>query len=199
MPVRRGSTDVDIVAATAASIVFVASALAFGRRTGPREVRWFAIVNEWPDTRLVRLPQQLGTPWMLPLTGAALWASGRRREGVATAAALPVSKDIEVAVKKLLQRPRPLYETPTILRDDAPLEGPSFPSGHAAIATATAYMIAREVPAAAAPLAALTIVASLVRVHQGAHWLSDAVGGGALGIAVAAAARTIALRIPIKA
>ncbi|GAA3541060.1 hypothetical protein GCM10022196_21530 [Aeromicrobium flavum] len=186
----------DAAVATAAAAAFVASAAAFRRPPGAHELRWFTVVNEWPDSRLIRVPQQLGTPWTLPVAGACLWMAGRPREGAAAAVALPLVKFVEVRVKLFLGRPRPLYETPTILRDDAPLEGPSFPSGHAAIAAATAYLVGRAVPPTALPLAALTVVAALVRVHQGAHWLSDALGGGALGIAVAASVRRIALARP---
>ncbi|MBA4609568.1 phosphatase PAP2 family protein [Aeromicrobium sp. Marseille-Q0843] len=188
---RRSSRDIDTLAALAGTATFAVSTAVFSSHQGTRETRVFTTINEWPDSRLLRVPQQFGTPWTLPLAGAVLWASGRPREAAAAAFSLPVSKGIEVAVKKVLQRPRPLYETPTALRDDAPLEGPSFPSGHAALAAATAYLLARAAPSWALPLAALTVASSLVRVHQGAHWPSDACAGGALGVTVAAALRRI--------
>lgn len=156
----------------------------------------FALVNGRADPRILRVPQQFGTPWMLPLTSALLWAVGRRREAVAAALTLPAEKAAEVRLKKVVDRRRPVFEMPTILHDDAPREGPSFPSGHAAIAAASGYLLARAFPVASVPLAALTCTASLVRVHQGAHWPSDALAGGALGVGVAASPRWIAQRVP---
>jgi len=186
---------VDATVAVCGAVAFLASAVAFrGTPRGP-ELRLFGVVNEWPDTRLHRLPQQVGTPWAPPLVGAALWLAGRRREAVAAFLSLPASKGVEVAVKKVLQRPRPLYETPTVLRDDAPVEGPSFPSGHAALAAAAAYLVCRAAPPVTLPVAALTTASSLVRVHQGAHWPSDALAGTALGVGVAAGLRLSVMRI----
>lgn len=177
----------------AAAVAFVAAAVAFHGRPRTREMGLFTVVDDWPDTRLQR--QQVGTPWAPPLVGAALWLAGHRREAVAAVLSLPASKGVEVAVKKVLQRPRPLYETPTVLRDDAPVEGPSFPSGHAALAAAAAYLVCRAAPPVTLPVAALTTASSLVRVHQGAHWPSDALAGTALGVGVAAGLRLSVMRI----
>lgn len=140
-----------------------------------------------------RVPQQLGTPWSLPATVVLLWTVGRRHKAVAAVVALPLEKAVEVGLKKLIRRRRPVMETPTILRDDAPEEGPSLPSGHAALATATAYFLSRAFPTTLPLLAAGTALASFVRVHQGAHWPSDALAGCALGVTVAATLRRIAV------
>lgn len=181
----------DTAAAIGAGVAFTACMAAFHGRPRPWEVRLFTRLNEGSRYGLLRVPQQLGTPSALPLTGGALWLSGRRREAVAAVLSLPLSKGAEVAVKKALRRPRPLYETPTVLRDDAPVEGPSYPSGHAAIAAASAYLVCRAVPRASGPVAAITVVSALVRVRQGAHWPTDALGGGALGVGVAATLRRL--------
>lgn len=183
--------DTDAAVALVAAAAVAVCSVRFRDSPGLWERRLFEVVNEWPNPWLLRIPQQLGTPWALPATGAALWALGRRREAVAAAVALPAVKLTEVRIKRVIDRRRPLWETPTILRDDAPREGPSFPSGHAAIAAAAAYLLARAWPPSAAPLALATSAASLVRVHQGAHWPSDALAGGALGVGVAATLRRV--------
>lgn len=72
---------------------------------------------------------------------------------------------------------------------------PSFPSGHAmettAVAFATAYVLTRERIVHAAPGfagAGLLAAASTVgRLYLDRHWVTDAVGGSLLGVAVAAA------------
>lgn len=72
---------------------------------------------------------------------------------------------------------------------------PSFPSGHAmettAVALASAYVMSREEIVAAAPafaVAGLLAAASTIgRLYLDRHWVTDAVGGSLLGVAVAAA------------
>lgn len=135
----------------------------------------------------LRVPQQLGTPWALP--GVALIAAlrGERRLAVAALAALPTEKGLEVATKKIVDRPRPAQVLSPQLRDDAPTEGPSYPSGHAAIAACSVWLLAFLLPeAATALLAACAGLTALTRVHQGAHHPMDAVGGTLLGAGVGA-------------
>ena len=151
--------------------------------------RWeraaFTRVNDGPDWRWLRVPQQLGTPWVLPALSGTLLVVGQRRDALVAAVALPLVKGIEVATKKILRRPRPLYTTPTELRDDAPVEGPSFPSGHTAIATCATMLVAARTPwPVGAGLRATLLAAAYVRVHQGAHHPSDTLGGFLLGLAV---------------
>lgn len=182
-------TDPDAVVALGSASVLSACTFALSSRPRWWERRVFALVNRRGNPTVLRVPQQLGTPWSLPATGAFLWVIGRRREAVAAALALPVEKAAEVRIKKALERRRPLLETPTILHDDAPREGPPFPSGHAAIVAASAYLLARAFPVASIPLVAASWFTSIVRVHQGAHWPSDVLAGGALGVCVASALR----------
>jgi undecaprenyl-diphosphatase len=89
---------------------------------------------------VLRVPLQLGTPWILP--GLALGALAARRAHLAlvAACALPVEKGLEVGLKKILNRPRPAQGDPdAVMHDDAPEEGPSYPSGHAAIASTAVF------------------------------------------------------------
>ena len=138
---------------------------------------------------MLRVPQQLGTPWMLP--GVALGAITLRRPHLAViaACALPLEKALEVGLKKIIDRKRPAQTDPdAMLHDDAPQDGPSYPSGHAAIATTAVVAISPYLPA---PMVAAGVIAaaaaSAVRISQGAHYPMDAVGGGLLGLTVASA------------
>ncbi|WP_081591909.1 phosphatase PAP2 family protein [Aeromicrobium massiliense] len=186
---RRASHHDGAVAVVSVAAYCVLTAR-FAREPGPRERRLFTALNDGPHGPWLRVPQQLGTPWALPVASAVLLARGRRADALAAVAALPLVKGLEVATKKAWDRPRPLMVTPTALRDDAPVEGPSQPSGHTAIAAAATYLVAPAVPpAVAGGLAAATAAASYVRVNQGAHWPSDVVTGTFLGLGVAAGLR----------
>jgi membrane-associated phospholipid phosphatase len=134
----------------------------------------------------VRVVQQLGTPWVLPGTAVVAALAGRRRLAVAAALALPVEKACEVGLKKVRPTPRPLYVEPTVLRDDAPVDGGSFPSGHAAIAFTAVGLVSPHLrPGATTGLCAGAAGAALVRISQGAHHPIDALAGAALGLAIA--------------
>lgn len=65
----------------------------------------------------------------------------------------------------------------------------SFPSGHVA-RTAFLLRIARGIPAWVAVAGVALMIAT--RLYLGEHWLSDALGGLVLGLAVAAVARRVA-------
>jgi undecaprenyl-diphosphatase len=92
------------------------------------------------------------------------------------------------AVKDLVHRPRP--PAAILLR---PVTGPSFPSGHAtqavavhgmlaALAAATIPRWAGKVAAWAAAVVIVGVVA-VSRLYLGAQWLTDVLGGLALGAA----------------
>lgn len=138
------------------------------------------------DQEELRLPQQLGTPWVLPVTALVALAAGRRRLALQAALALPVEKGLEVATKKLSRRPRPAQAPiEARLHDDAPTEGPSYPSGHAAIAVAWVVLVAPHLPdRLVGGLGAAAAVASYTRIHQGAHFPADSLGGMLLGVVV---------------
>ena len=165
---------------------YVVLAWMFRGAPGRAERRVFSVLNDAGEMEWLRVPQQLGTPWMLPAVASVAWATERRRDAVVALAALPVEKAIEVGTKKLVKRPRPIWTQPTALRDDAPVEGPSYPSGHAAIAVCATLLLAPHLPRPAARvLLAATAVSTLTRVHQGAHQPVDALGGTLLGYVLA--------------
>ena len=107
----------------------------------------------------------------LPLAGSVA--------GAATAALL---------LKRIVRRPRPRGPTGPVN------ERPSFPSGHATRASATAlaiaYVLVRERLVSrtyALPVAiALAAAAGVSRAYADAHWTTDVLGGWALGGASAA-------------
>ena len=64
----------------------------------------------------------------------------------------------------------------------------SFPSGHAASDLAFAFGAAQELPRVFLPLSACTMAVHWSLVRKRAHYPSDVIAGGVLGIAVALAA-----------
>jgi undecaprenyl-diphosphatase len=152
------------------------------------EQQVFAAINHHgKDHPVLRVPQQLGTPWILP--GLALGAFWLRRPRLAIVAgcALPAEKALEVGFKKVIDRKRPAQADPdAVLHDDAPEGGPSYPSGHAAIASTAAFAVSPYLPTPVVAACALgAAAAGLVRLSQGAHFPMDAVGGVFLGLTVA--------------
>lgn len=88
--------------------------------------------------------------------------------------ARPVAADVPVA--------RHLKEFPT---------SASFPSGHTASAVAFATGVLLESPARGALVAPIALTVAYSRLHVGAHWVSDIVGGGLIGSGVAIAGRML--------
>lgn len=183
---RRAATSATALAVTALGALVA-------DRHPPADRRLFALLNHHrddpPGTRVL---QQAGTPWALPATAVGALLAGRPRLAVAAALALPVEKLLEVGTKKVRSVPRPLFVQPTVLRDDAPVEGGSYPSGHAAIAVAAAWLAGSYAPRPARlVLLGVAGASAIVRVSQGAHHPVDALGGAALGTAVAAGLRAV--------
>lgn len=144
-------------------------------------------------TRLLQDLTNLGSiRILLPLivaVGVGWWLRRRTWRPLALLAAAYLGADLAFnAVKQLVQRPRP----PAVILLK-PVAGPSFPSGHAAQAVAVYGMLAalaaatttswpRKVGAWAAAVVIVGVVA-VSRLYLGAHWLTDVLGGLALGAA----------------
>jgi undecaprenyl-diphosphatase len=126
---------------------------------------------------------------LILLVGVGWWLRRRTWRPLGLLAAAYVGADLAFnAVKELVGRPRP---PAGILL--TPVAGPGFPSGHAVQAVAVYGMLAALTAAAsprwsrkvAAWAAALVIVGTVAvsRLYLGTHWLTDVLGGLALGAA----------------
>ena len=122
----------------------------------------------------------------LPAVGAGAFMlyRGDRRAGLTMLAALLVADVLAVELQIIVARPRPGFTHAWL--PVPPL--PSFPSGHAAIAFASAafYGLCRRRSAAVVALAATSVAIS--RVYLGHHHPTDVVMGAILGAAVGAVA-----------
>ncbi|WP_374010210.1 phosphatase PAP2 family protein [Leifsonia sp. LS-T14] len=125
---------------------------------------------------------------------AVLVALGRPRAAIRGLASLGLASLIANLIgKRLVGGERPaLTSIPLARRLQRSPTSPSFPSGHTASAAAFATGVALEWPAAGAALAPVAAGVGYSRLHTGAHWLSDVVGGAAIGAGAAVALKAIA-------
>lgn len=124
-------------------------------------------------------------------TGLGLIAVGDREVGLAVLVALSLSHIAVQILKRAVARPRPCDANgrPLALVD---LPDPfSFPSGHAAAATAVAGAVSVAHPLAAPVLFPLAAWIAYSRVALRVHHVGDVVAGVALGAAGVAAASAL--------
>jgi len=185
--VRRRSVDAWLAAATAAGYVGLGPLVGLDPTRLERSV-FRAMNGRSGSVPALRVPQQLGTPWLLPAMAVTGFLTGRPHLAVAAATALPLEKALEVGVKEVLQRRRPAnVVADVVLHDDAPTDGGSYPSGHAAIAACAGMLAAPYLPTyAVGALVTAVAATTFARVHQGAHFPLDGLGGILMGVCTGA-------------
>ncbi|RKR74571.1 phosphatase PAP2 family protein [Frondihabitans australicus] len=137
-----------------------------------------------------------GLLWFSVAAALALTGPRGRRAAARGLASLGLSSGFANLVAK------PLVGGPRPSADDVPPErqlarfpqSASFPSGHTASAIAFASGVAIESPALGLVVAPLAVTVAYSRLHVGAHWLSDVLGGAAIGVTMANVARLLPLR-----
>jgi undecaprenyl-diphosphatase len=161
------------------------------------------------DRRLARRAIGWGPPWVRRLAPAVQeaaehtklwWATAvamatlggwrGRTAAAAGVAAMSTAQVLSNAVaKKLYRRPRPPLEwVPAKDLQERP-DSSSFPSGHTAAAFAFAGAVAPVWPTAGAACGVSAVMVAAERVHSGAHYPSDVVAGGVIGLAAATVVR----------
>lgn len=203
-PSRRWS------AALAALLLWALLALAVFRLTGVADwdvatSRWFVthrepaftevmlFVSRWHSTPPLLVGAALIAVWLL-VHRERLWL-------LRLVAAVPGGMLLNVGLKNLFQRARPLMDEPLVH-----LTTFSFPSGHAVGSTVFWGWIAlyavsrsntRRVRVIAVPVAAAIVLTVMFsRVYLGAHYPTDVVAGGLVGLAWLAAILAVTARRP---
>jgi len=172
----------EVFEADQAAVDAVGRAWAVAHRS-PFADLFFRVVTTMAATRVVLTVSLIGA--------VMVWWRGARRVAVPLALAAVLAPLTTRTIKPLFGRLRPGYV------DDGGRSF-SFPSGHTTIATAVvltlAYVMVREqiAPRLAPTLAVLFVIAvGASRVYLHEHWVTDVVGGLAMGIAIAAACATV--------
>ena len=146
--------------------------------------------------RLMRVVSWPGFPpqsrLLPPTISAILWAIGFRLEAIFQLAAWGTG-GVSFTVKRIMRRPRPSPDHPTIRVAVANIGGSSFPSGHVlnymgvyGFLTYLAFTWIRPAFLRRAIVSMLTGLLSLVgpsRVYLGHHWFTDVMASYCLGIA----------------
>ena len=137
---------------------------------------------------ITQLHSTLGVTILAAIVAVFLWRHGDRYWVLSLALAVPGGLLLNVIVKNVIHRDRPVWDDPLLT-----LASPSFPSGHAAGATLfygflAAYMVWRmKHPAGRAlVVAGCVLMVALVgfsRIYLGVHYLSDVLGAVSLSSA----------------
>ena len=208
---ERGRFRVQIAAIAAAVAAGLAVLLAFAAYLGshpgptPLDTSAFSVAAHLRATWLVdvaKVVTWLGSGFVtLPLAAAVAVVLGLRRRWADLAVLLIAVAITFVAVdgiKALVDRPRPA--DPLVSSS-----GSSYPSGHAAHAVIYAFLAIlyaararlRASPAVTALAAgfALAVIVGLTRMYLRVHFMTDVLGGWALGVAAFAAPAAVAMLI----
>lgn len=187
-PVRRRPSDLAWFAGAIAVVVPACLAID-GDHVGALEERTFRWVNDGPDFLYPGwwVLMQYGTFITIPLATLISLLLHRIRLAVELAVAGIGVYVFAKVVKEAFPRGRPgavLEETR--LRGIGP-EGLGFPSGHAAVSAALAFVLFAYLPRMWRwAFVVLGVIVSVGRLYVGAHLPLDVVGGATLGVAAGA-------------
>lgn len=179
---KRGLTT-----ALAAAGVAVTGAVA--RRGVPSWDRSaFVAINRLPDGLQYVLwgPMQIGALGAPLVVGGVLAVRGDRRAGAGVAASGAATWVAAKMLKRSVGRGRPAqFIDSTKIRLGSADTGLGFPSGHAGVAVALASTFPAEYSIGRNLLCLAPVVVGFGRVHVGAHFPLDVLGGWMLGALVA--------------
>ncbi len=123
---------------------------------------------------------------------AALYLGGYRKEALVVAVVFVVTNAVTLGLKYLIARPRPSDLGIT------PESEPSFPSGHTSNAFSFATALSYYHRKAAPLLFAWALLVAFSRVFLGLHYITDLLGGAAVGIIVSLVITRVAQRHDVQ-
>jgi undecaprenyl-diphosphatase len=174
---------------TGAALV-AGSYLEVRRTTVPEyEERVFRIANGAPDA--IRIPvrtiMQAGTFGTVPAVATVVFLTGRRQLAAKVLVGGTLAWVGAKAIKPYGGRARPAGVLPDVIIREG-IEGDlGWVSGHTAVATTMAGILADDLPRLRPVLAAVVVATAFGRMYVGAHLPYDTVGGAGLGMMISAA------------
>ena len=174
---------------TGAALV-AGSYLEVRRTTVPEyEERVFRIANGAPDA--IRIPvrtiMQAGTFGTVPAVATVVFLTGRRQLAAKILVGGTLAWVGAKAIKPYGGRARPAGVLPDVIIREG-IEGDlGWVSGHTAVATSMAGILADDLPALRPLLGAVVLATAFGRMYVGAHLPYDTVGGAGLGMMISAA------------
>jgi len=91
---------------------------------------------------------------------------------------------VEWLLKNIVARPRPLVDIPTAIVPFDFYHSFSFPSGHAVMSFAAAFILAHEYKKLKWFFWSLAFLISFSRIYLGKHYPSDVIVGGIIGVLI---------------
>ena len=91
---------------------------------------------------------------------------------------------VEVSVKNMVGRLRPQFVLPGVIEPFDFYRSFSFPSGHAVIAFAGAFVLSRYKPKFKWLFYSIAVIISFSRIYLGKHFPSDILGGAVIGMGI---------------
>lgn len=173
---------------TGSAIVLAAAVVVASRGVPTWDRSAFMMINGLPDILQYPLwaPMQMGSLGGSLAAGAVVGFRGDKDRGVEIAVSGVTAWIAAKVIKRIVNRDRPAASIPsTELRIGAADTGLGFPSGHVAVATTLAAAMSRDrALAVGAAWCAIPGIVGFSRVHVGAHYPLDVVGGWAAGVVV---------------
>lgn len=153
----------------------------------PLNTELFSIINGWQAAALTPIMIALSTygEYFWVLVTILIWILGgkeERRTAYLLAVSLITGALLIPTSKLIINAPRPDQLLPTLKPLILGESDPSFPSGHATIASIGALMALSKLSRNVSfPLTLVALLISYSRIYTGVHWPVDVLGGWLLG------------------